>query len=115
MRYDNNPLIRLWPGLALKDVDDSMFILFSNRTLSQKIRAIHIYSNGYKLKEITDLVADESQFDPEVPVEFSVEELADSWVRIRPRDLSSAFHLRFLEETPTRLFSSDQVKKSLKI
>lgn len=114
VKYDNDPLIRLRPGLALKDFDDSMSILFCNRTLSQKIRAIHIYSNGYKLKEITELVADESQFDPEVPVEFSVNELADSWVRIRPMDLSSAFHLRFREETPTRLFSPDQVKNSLK-
>lgn len=114
VRYDNNPLIRLRPGLALKDLDDSMFIFFSNKTLSQKIRAIHIYSNGYKLKEITELIADKSQFEPELPVEFSVDELADPWVRIRHRELLSAFHLRFLEETPTRLFSPDQVKNSLK-
>jgi hypothetical protein len=115
LRYANDPLIRLRPGLALKDVDDSTFIFFSNRTFSQKIRAIHVYSNGYKLKEITELISDDSQFDPEVPVTFALDELSDPWVRIRPRDLSSAFHLRFLEETPTRIFSPDQVKNTLGI
>ncbi|MCP9771669.1 hypothetical protein KBY66_03385 [Synechococcus sp. Tobar12-5m-g] len=115
IRYDKDPFFRLQPGLALKDLDDSIFIFFSNNTLSHKIRAVHVYSNGYKLQEITELTIDESKFEPKLPVDFSEDELADPWVRIRPVEFSSAFHFRFFEVTPTRLFSPDQVKNSLNI
>lgn len=111
--YSKDSFIRIQPGPALKDFDDSMFIFFVNKSLAEKVRAVHVYSNGYKLQEITELWVDESQFEPNVPVHFSEDELADPWVRIRPADLGSAFHLRFFEATPVRLFSPEQVKNSL--
>lgn len=112
--YNKDSFMRIQPGPTLKDFDDSMFIFFSNKSLAEKVRAVHIYSNGYKLQEITELSVDESEFEPNVPVDFSKDELADPWVRIRPANLSSAFHFRFFEATPTRLFSPEQVKNSLK-
>lgn len=111
--YHKDGFIRLQSGPTLKDLDDSMFIFFCNKSLAEKVRAIHVYSNGYKLQEIAELSIDEAEFEPSVPVDFSKEELADPWVRIRPAELSSAFHLRFFEATPTRLFSPEEVKNSL--
>src|SRR5258708_2985197 len=37
---------------------------------------------------------------------FSDSELADAWVRIRPANLSSAFHIRFSDHTPKRFFDA---------
>lgn len=113
VKYDNDPLIRIEPGLTLKDLDDSKLIFFCNESLAEKVRAICIYSNGYKIKEISEFAVERSKFDQEAPVEFGVDELADPWVRIRPSGFLSAFHLRFLEETPTRLFSPAQVKNGI--
>jgi len=111
--YSKDALIRLEPAPTLKDLDDSMFIFFCSKSLAEKVQAVHLYSNGYKLQELTELSIDESEFQPNVPVIFSEDELSDPWVRIRPANRSSAFHLRFFEATPTRLFSPEQVKNSL--
>ncbi|MCM3294178.1 hypothetical protein M3661_29205 [Paenibacillus sp. MER 180] len=108
--YSEDSLFRLMPGLILRDFDESMFLPFVNKSLADKITAIHIYSNGYKLQEIgnKEFYIDNSDFNPNIPVEFTTEELIDPWVRIRPNK-SSIFHIDFFEETPKRLFVPTQL------
>jgi hypothetical protein len=93
-----------------------MFLPFVNKSLAEKVKAIHIYSNGYKLQEIglTDIDIDTTEVNPNFPIQFDDEEIKDQWVRIRPKG-SSAFHMRFFENTPKRLFVSSQVEDSLEV
>jgi len=112
--YNKDSFIRLHPCIALRDLDDAMFLPFVNQSLAEKIKAIHVYSNGYKLKEIgrAEFYVDNEEVDPHFPVNFSGDELVDPWVRIRPK-ASSTFHLRFFEETPVRMFVPEQTRDSL--
>ncbi|QOJ20765.1 MAG: hypothetical protein HRU77_08690 [Gammaproteobacteria bacterium] len=112
--YNKDSFFRLTPWVALRDLDDAMFLPFANKSLAEKIKAIHVYSNGYKLKEIGngEFYVDREQTNPRLPIVFSEGELADPWVRIRPKT-ASAFHLRFFEETPVRMFVPEQTKDSL--
>ena len=112
--YNKGSFIRLLPCLSLRDLDDAFFLPFVNRSLANKIKSIHIYSNGYKLQEIcpSDFYVDDSEIDPNFPVTFSDDELQDTWVRVRPNG-SSTFHIRFSEETPKRLFVPTQTVNSL--
>jgi hypothetical protein len=112
--YSQDRLIRFFPVLSLRDIDEAMFLPILNKSLSEKICAIHIYSNGYKLQEIQkkDFYVDTESFDPDIPVEYNEDELSDTWVRIRHNN-SSSFHMRFFEETPKRMFVSSQTPDSL--
>ena len=112
--YDKDSFVRLLPCIALRDLDGAMFLPFANKSFAEKIKTIHVYSNGYKLKEIdgAEFYVDNEITDPRFPVNFSADELADPWVIIRPK-LSSAFHLQFFEETPVRMFAPEQAKDSL--
>jgi hypothetical protein len=112
--YSKSGLIRFFPVISLRDIDDAMFLPFVNKSLAEKIKAIHIYSNGYKLQEIglRDIDIDTTAVNPNFPTHFDEEEIKDQWVRIRPKGLSS-FHMRFFEHTPKRLFASSQVEDSL--
>ncbi len=78
-------------------------------------KAIHIFSNGYKIQEINteDFTVDKTEFEPNIPVEFTSQELKDPWVRIRPSEIASAFHIRYFEQTPKRMFIPEQVENSL--
>ncbi len=113
--YSKDSFIRYFPTICLKDIDEAMFLPIANKSLAEKVKAIHIYSNGYKIQEIGPecLKIDEGEFDPSIPVEFTPQELEDPWVRIRPSEMSSAFHIRFFEQTPKRMFVPDQVQNSL--
>lgn len=113
--YSKDSFIRYFPTICLKDLDDAMFLPIANKSLAEKVKAIHIYSNGYKIQEIgpEDLKVDEKEFEPGIPVEFSQHELEDPWVRIRPSEMSSAFYIRFFDQTPKRMFVPDQVQNSL--
>lgn len=84
--YVHDRFIRLLPRLSLSDIDESSYMPMLNKSLSEKIKAIHIYSNGYKLQEIAegDFSIDTESFDSEFPVQFTEDELADPWVRVRP-------------------------------
>jgi hypothetical protein len=112
--YSKSSFIRFFPVISLRDLDDAMFLPFLNRSLAEKVKAIHIYSNGYKLQEIKsdDIDIDTTSIDPNFPALFSEDEIDDQWVRIRPQD-ASAYHMRFFENTPKRLFTSSQVENSL--
>ncbi len=112
--YSKSSFIRFFPVITLRDLDDTMFLPFVNLSLAEKIKAIHIYSNGYKLQEITgsDINIDKTTIEPNFPAIFDKSELADRWVRIRP-NRASTYHMRFFERTPRRLFVSSQVENSL--
>jgi hypothetical protein len=112
--YDKDSFIRFLPCISLRDLDDAMFLPFANKSFAEKIKAIHVYSNGYKLKEIghSDFYIDYEKINPHFPVIFTEDELIDPWVRIRPKK-SSAFHIKFFEETPIRMFVPAQTKDSL--
>ena len=112
--YSKDSFIRFSPGLSLRDFDEAMFLPMANKSLAEKVKAIHIYSNGYKLHEVScsEFNADNTEFDPNIPTEFSPDELKDPWVRIRPEN-ASAFHIRFFDETPKRMFVPNRVVNSL--
>jgi hypothetical protein len=114
VRYGRDSFIRLTPEPRLQDIDECMFLFSLNRRLAEKVRAIHVYANEYKLTEIGvgGFTIDNSSFKTEVPLFFSDEELADPWVRLRPKNESS-FHVRFSQQTPKRFFSADEVADSL--
>ncbi len=112
--YSKSSFIRFFPVISLRDLNDAMFLPFVNKSLAEKIKAIHIYSSGYKLQEIskTEINIDTTAIEPNFPVIFDSIELADQWVRVRPK-VASAFHLRFFESTPKRLFIPSQVENTL--
>jgi hypothetical protein len=107
--------LELWScRFTLRDLDQVTLMPVLNRSLAQKVGAIHIYANGYKLHEINraNFSIDETPFDPEIPAEFTSEELADSWVRIRSAGSASVFSLSFADQTPRRLFSAETIPDS---
>ena len=110
IHYRWGSFIRFLPVPQLQDLDDLMFVLCVNRSLAEKIKAIHIYANAYKLTEIeTDgFIIDNSAFETSVKLFLSAQELADPWVRLRPK-VASAFPLRFSEQTPKRFFHATEV------
>ncbi|MEB2282377.1 hypothetical protein LAV73_20715 [Lysinibacillus xylanilyticus] len=112
--YSNVSPIRILPSLKLRDLDEAMFLTFVNKSLADKIKTIHVYSNGYKLQEInnSEFYIDETKFTPDLPVIFTEDELCDPWVRIRPKG-SSVFNIRFFQETPKRMFLPSQTINSL--
>lgn len=113
--YNKDSFIRLAPNISLRDLDEATFLPILNKTLAEKVRAIHIFSDGYKIKEIgpDELTIDTTDFEPHFPVVFTSQELVDPWVRIRPSDIASAFHIQFFEQTPKRMFVPGQVMNSL--
>lgn len=106
----DDPLIRYRPRLQLKDLEDAGWVILLNKTLSEKVEAIHIYANGYKLSEIRrpDFGVENGPPTTETPLTFSIDELADPWARIKPK-MASYFELRFSEATPVRIFASKSV------
>ncbi|MCJ7481374.1 MAG: hypothetical protein MUO31_00240 [Thermodesulfovibrionales bacterium] len=115
IQYSHDDLIRFYPRLRLIDFDDAIFMPILNSSLADKLRAIHIYANGYKIQEITesDFRIDALTFDPKFPVEFTEQEIIDGWVRIRPSTLASAFLISFSIQTPKRLFESPLASDSI--
>ncbi len=112
--YNKDGFVRLYPVISMRDLDEAMFLPFVNESLAGKIKAIHVYANGYKLQEIdlSNIIIDRTEIDPSFPVDFDENELKDKWIRIRPKGESN-FHLRFFEHTPKRLFTPSQVENSL--
>lgn len=113
--YNKGSLIRYLPTISLRDLDEAMFLPIVNKSLADKLKAIHLYSDGYKIQEIKpeDFSIDETDFEPNIPAKFSAQELEDPWVRVRPNKLASSFHIRFFEQTPKRMFIPEQVENSL--
>lgn len=106
-------LIRFRPRLQLRDLDDCMFLPILNKSLAEKLHAIQVFANGYKLADIgpTEFKIDHSPHKS-LPKDFLPHELADPWVRIRPSELASAFHLRFTEMTPRRMYDHADMRNT---
>ncbi len=107
----DDTLIRFRPRLVLRDLDDCMFMPVLNQSLADKVQSIEVFANGYKLAYIgpEDFTIDRSKFESADPAAFTTDELADPWVRIRPSELSSAFHLHFSSVTPRRMFGHEEI------
>ena len=112
--YSTSSLIRIPPVICLRDLEEAMFIPFANRSLAEKVKSIHVYSNGYKLQEIdsSDISIDSTEITPNFPVEFDEDELSDAWVRIRPKSYSM-YRIDFFDRTPKRMFTPSQVENTL--
>lgn len=110
----DHSLIRFFPRLILKDLDEAAWMPMLNQSLAEKIKTIHVYANGYKLLEFlqSDFTIDATPFKPKIPVTFSEEELRDPWIRLRPRN-ASTFEISFSRYTPRRLFDSPKTGDSL--
>jgi len=108
----DDPLIRFRPRLQLHDLEDCMFMPVLNRSLAEKLHSIQVFANGYKLADIgpNDFQIDDSSYKPTVPDVFTPDELADPWVRIRPANMSSTFHLRFTSTTPKRMYEHEEMR-----
>lgn len=115
MSYQKDVFIRFTPTISLKDFDEAMFMPILNKSLAEKIKSIHIYSDGYKIQEINleEFEIDNTKFEFDLPIEFSNIELKDPWVRLRPSGFSSTFTINFFDKTPKRMHSPEQVENSL--
>jgi hypothetical protein len=93
-------------------LDDCLFVIFANKSLSEKIAKIHVFGNEYKLLEIERINlridTDFKGFNPQLL--FSDAELGDGWVRIMAG--MGPFQLRFSSTTPLRLFEPNRVVDS---
>ena len=112
IQYTHDSFIRWSPRLTLRDIDQSIFSPVLNKSLAEKLRAIHIYSNGYKLREISRSEFVGTRVQSDIPVKFTEDELSDIWVRIMPVN-ASAFTMSFTDQTPKRMFYSPQTPDSL--
>ena len=113
-QHSDDPLIRFWPLLELRDLDDCSFMPILNRSLAEKLSSIEVFANCYKLAHIgpVDFWIDDSSFELRVPDASTPEELADFWVRVRPSELASSIHLQFTSMTPRRMFEHGEAPDS---
>ncbi|MER9133308.1 hypothetical protein [Mesorhizobium sp. M0768] len=103
---------RFGPYLRLSDMDDSMIALFMNKSLADKIKAIHLIGNQYKLAEYGRdgfRVDTHGKFEPNLI--FTPSELTDEWRRIMRN--FGPFSVRYSEMTPIRLFEPVEASNSL--
>lgn len=102
------------PTLALRDLEDGMFLPFVNDALADKIHSIQVYANGYKLDDFgpADFRIDRSRCGESMPAQFSEDEMVDPWVRLRPTSMNSAYRFRFGEITPKRIYGHEQPNDS---
>jgi len=105
-------LFRLGPYLRLSDIDGCMLALFLNRTLSEKIKAVHIYGNEYKLGEYpAGAFHVDTGFKKFTPgVLFTPDEQSDEWVRIMSN--GGPFRILFSQTTPVRMFEPTEATAS---
>jgi hypothetical protein len=115
IHYNRDQWLRIQPSLKVCDFDRATFTPFVNSSLASKLQAIHIYAGNYKIQEIS-----RSAFqigppndNPKIPLDFTNDELADAWVRIRPSGFASAFCISFSDQTPRRLFEPPAASDSL--
>ncbi|ESZ64754.1 hypothetical protein [Mesorhizobium sp. L103C131B0] len=103
---------RFGPYLRLSDIDDSMIALFMNKSLAEKIKAIHFIGNQYKLAEYgRDGFRIDMHGKCEPTLIFTPSELTDDWRRIMRN--SGPFSVRYSEMTPVRLFEPVEASNSL--
>jgi hypothetical protein len=106
--------LRFQPRMLLRDIDGCSFIHYLNASLATKVKAIHVYANGYKLAEYgpENISIDPSSFDHEIPPKFAEQELTDPWVRIRGKT-DSMHSMDFFSWTPKRFFTHREITDTL--
>lgn len=110
--FSKDSFMRFGPTMLFRDIDDSQLLPMMNERLAHMVESIQVYCNGYILKEIKagGFSVDSSEFDSDISEYFTREELQDRWVRLRPTEIASSFHIRFFETTPKRLFEPERVE-----
>ena len=114
IHYTHDSFIRYFPRLSLRDIDESSFLPVLNASLAQKVKRFYVFSNGYKLQQVSqsDFTIDTGSFEVDIPVRFTSAELSDPWIRIRPVG-ASAFTISFADQTPRRMLSPRQTPEGL--
>ena len=94
-------------GITLRDLQDANTLPFVSLSFARKVRRIRIFANGYQLDDLgpEEFSIDESSTCLDIDDRFSAGELADPWVRLRPKR-SSAYQFDFYRKTPRRMFVS---------
>ena len=110
----SDTMFRFAPTLALKDFNNCHYKFTMNRSFSEKVKAIHVYANGFKLDEITSnfRITSDSRIGEDIPMQFTEDELRDEWVVLEPK-ISTFFALDFNEQTPKRMYPPRQTPDSL--
>lgn len=113
VHFGHGHWVRFEPEICVRDLDESSLLFFMNASLAEKLSAVHILANGYKLMSVEsgDFHVDDTPGDPEFEVGFSPDELKDPWVCVRP-SRATTFGLYFADNTPLRLYASPEVKDS---
>jgi len=108
--YDRNGLFRYPPYLILNDLNEVFFAFLVNRSLAEKIKSIHFYAEGYMLSEITfdDFNIEDFGNKENFPIKFTVKELEDEWVLLRPKK-SSAYSIDFSHYTPIKIIKPNKI------
>lgn len=108
--YHDSGFLRFQPRLSLRDFDGATYLPLLSASFAQKVAAIHIIANGYKLAEIkpAGMRIDSSKVSFDFPADLAAIGANDPWVRIRG-EVSSAFMLDFSSWTPRRRFVSRDV------
>jgi hypothetical protein len=109
INFGSHGLFRVLPYLLLRDVDEARLAFFLNRSLADKLKAVQVYGNEYKLAEYSREIMriDRAVGNFEIPLFFAEEELADEWVRVM-HDLSP-FRVSFSERTPLRVYPAIEI------
>lgn len=111
IRYHGaNDFMRITPYLLLRDLDLAKFVFYMNGSLFEKLDSIAVYANEYKLAHLRKDALRAEPRNPDIPMLFTNDELADAWVVVRP-PRSSLFELRFSETTPTRFFAAEEIEE----
>jgi hypothetical protein len=110
LSFSKGGFIRFDTGPRLIDLNQSHYVIFMNKALAEKIETMRLFANDYKVAEFTREAfrIEDASSTFAVPMVFTVDELADRWTIIRPRD-ASLFHVDFAEQTPRRFYSASQV------
>lgn len=107
LSFGYGSMLRIPPLLCFRDLDGAMFSMIVNGSLSEKLAALHVFANEYKVGEFR---RDAMKLDSpnvnawRIPVQFSDQELSDPWLRVM--NGLSPFSISFSRSTPLRLFSA---------
>lgn len=96
-------------NLLFRDIDQSEFLPILNKSFAEKVKAVHVVANGYKIQETSksEFFIDTLKTESLIPIDFTEVEMKDSWVALRPNS-SSLFYISFSDQTPKRLFTSQE-------
>jgi hypothetical protein len=115
LSFSKGGFIRFEKGPRMIDLNEGHYVVCVNESLAAKIEVIRVFANEYKVAEYT-----RSEFHAEppsekfnVPMIFTVRELEDKWMIIRPRN-ASLFTLDFSERTPIRFYSASEISPDTK-